>query len=87
MTEHINPNREMRFLKIATMIVIILYGINQAQSVLVLFIVSIFSGSHWPGSGDVDGTKTYSDDRCGIDRDCCSDCPPVEYWRCGRCFT
>lgn len=42
MIEHTHSNREFRFLKIATMLVIVLYGVNQAQSVLVLFIVSIF---------------------------------------------
>lgn len=42
MTEHIYRGPEMRFLKISTMMVIILYGIYQAQAVIVLFIVSIF---------------------------------------------
>jgi AI-2 transport protein TqsA len=42
MAEQSNPLRGMRFLAIAAALVIIIYGINQAQSVVALFLVSVF---------------------------------------------
>lgn len=42
MTHHSNPHRGTRLLTIAATFVIIIWGINQAQSVLVLFLVSFF---------------------------------------------
>jgi len=42
MTEQNNPDRGIRFLVIAAALVIIIGGINQAQSVLVSFLVAIF---------------------------------------------
>lgn len=42
MTEQNNPDRGMRFLVIAAALMIIVWGINQAQSVLALFLVSVF---------------------------------------------
>ena len=42
MTEQRNPQRGLRFLVIAAALVIIIGGINQAQSVLVSFLVAVF---------------------------------------------
>lgn len=42
MAEQTHPLRETRFLVIAAALVIIIYGINQAQSVVALFLVSVF---------------------------------------------
>ncbi len=42
MAEQSNPLRGTRFLVIAAALVIIIYGINQAQSVVALFLVSVF---------------------------------------------
>lgn len=42
MTEQNNPDRGMRFLVIAAALAIIIWGINQAQSVLELLLVSVF---------------------------------------------
>jgi predicted PurR-regulated permease PerM len=42
MTEQSNSQQGIRFLVIAAALVIILMGINQAQSVLVSFLVAIF---------------------------------------------
>ena len=42
MTDQNNSHRAMRFLIIAASFVIIIWGINQAQSVVALFLVSVF---------------------------------------------
>jgi predicted PurR-regulated permease PerM len=42
MTEQSNSQRGIRFLVIAAALVIIIMGINQAQSVLVSFLVAVF---------------------------------------------
>ena len=42
MTVESDPDRGIRFLVIAAALVIIIRGINQAQSVLVSFLVSVF---------------------------------------------
>lgn len=42
MTEQNNPDRGMRFLVIAAALAIIIWGINQAQLVLELLLVSVF---------------------------------------------
>ncbi len=42
MTDQSNSHRGMHFLVIAAALVIIIYGINQAQSVVALFLVSVF---------------------------------------------
>jgi predicted PurR-regulated permease PerM len=42
MTEQSNSQRGIRFLVIAAALVIIIGGINQAQSVLVSFLVAVF---------------------------------------------
>ena len=42
MAEQSDPLRGTRFLVIAAALVIIIYGINQAQSVVALFLVSVF---------------------------------------------